>query len=114
MVASAGASSKKATRTRTVYEDASLAAGFGVDDAPLAVGAAGFGLTLIGPAAMYLFLMKLTGIPHVERESLAKRGDDYRQYQETTPILIPWPKKRIRTQGFSMRNEPSATEIDHV
>ena len=33
MVASAGASSKKATRTRTVYEDASLAAGFGVDDA---------------------------------------------------------------------------------
>lgn len=63
----------------------------------LAVGAGGFGLTLIGPAAMYLFLMKLTGIPHVERESLAKRGEDYRKYQETTPILIPWPKNRIKT-----------------
>lgn len=63
----------------------------------LAVGAGGFALTLIGPAAMYLFLMKLTGIPHVERESLAKRGEDYRKYQETTPILIPWPKKRIKT-----------------
>jgi steroid 5-alpha reductase family enzyme len=62
----------------------------------LAVGSGGFWLTFIGPAAMYLFLMKLTGIPHVERESLAKRGDDYRKYQETTPILIPWPKKRIR------------------
>lgn len=60
----------------------------------LGVGAPGFALTLIGPAAMYLFLMKLTGIPHVERESLAKRGDAYREYQETTPILIPWPKKR--------------------
>ncbi|HSR87964.1 MAG TPA: DUF1295 domain-containing protein [Pontiella sp.] len=63
----------------------------------LAVGSDGFWLTWIGPAAMYLFLMKLTGIPHVERESLAKRGDEYRKYQETTPILIPWPKKRIRT-----------------
>ena len=32
MVVSAGASSRKKTRTRTVYEDASLAAGFSVDD----------------------------------------------------------------------------------
>jgi len=62
----------------------------------LAIGATGFWLALIGPAAMYLFLMKLTGIPHVERESLAKRGEDYRKYQETTPILIPWPKKRLK------------------
>ena len=60
----------------------------------LGVGAPGFVITLIGPAAMYLFLMKLTGIPHVERESLAKRGAAYREYQQTTPMLIPWPKKR--------------------
>jgi steroid 5-alpha reductase family enzyme len=63
----------------------------------LAIGSGGFWLALIGPAAMYLFLMKLTGIPHVEREALAKRGEDYRKYQETTPILIPWPKYRIKT-----------------
>jgi steroid 5-alpha reductase family enzyme len=63
----------------------------------LAIGAPGFWLALIGPAAMYLFLVKLTGIPHVEREALAKRGEDYRNYQETTPILIPWPGKRIKT-----------------
>lgn len=56
--------------------------------------APGFALTIIGPIAMYIFLMKLTGIPHVERESLAKRGDAYREYQETTSILIPWPKKK--------------------
>jgi steroid 5-alpha reductase family enzyme len=60
----------------------------------LGIGAEGWWLGLTGPAAMYLFLMKLTGIPHVEREALAKRGDAYREYQETTPILIPWPGKR--------------------
>jgi len=59
----------------------------------LGVGAPGFLLTLVGPAAMYLFLMKLSGIPHVERESLAKRGDAYRRYQETTSIFFPLPKK---------------------
>jgi steroid 5-alpha reductase family enzyme len=58
----------------------------------LAIGAPGFWLTLVGPVAMYVFLMKLTGIPHVEREALAKRGDAYREYQESVPILIPWPK----------------------
>lgn len=60
----------------------------------LAAGAPGFWLSLIGPAAMYLFLMKVTGIPHVERESLAKRGDAYRMYQQTTSMLIPMPRKR--------------------
>jgi steroid 5-alpha reductase family enzyme len=60
----------------------------------LAVGAPGFWLALVGPAAMYVFLTKLTGIPHVEREALAKRGDAYRKYQETTPMLIPWPRRR--------------------
>lgn len=60
----------------------------------LGIGSAGFAFTLVGPFAMYIFLMKLTGIPHVERESLAKRGDDYREYQQTTSILIPWPKKK--------------------
>lgn len=60
----------------------------------LAVGAPVFWLALLGPAAMYLFLMKITGIPHVERESLAKRGEAYRQYQRTTSILIPMPKRK--------------------
>ena len=59
----------------------------------LGIGAPGFMLTFVGPVAMYLFLMKLTGIPHVEREALAKRGDAYREYQQTTSILIPLPKK---------------------
>jgi len=60
----------------------------------LAVGAPGFWLTIDGIAAMYVFLTRLTGIPHVEREALAKRGEAYREYQQSTPMLIPWPKKR--------------------
>ncbi len=60
----------------------------------LAAGAACFWLSLIGPLAMYLFLMRISGIPHVEREALAKRGADYRDYQRTTSILIPLPPGR--------------------
>lgn len=57
--------------------------------------APGFWLSLTGPVAMYVFLMKLSGIPHVEREAVAKRGKAYRDYQESTPILVPWPKKIV-------------------
>lgn len=60
----------------------------------LAVGAPAFWLSLIGPVAMWLFLMKVTGIPHVEREALAKRGEAYREYQRTTSMLIPLPKRK--------------------
>lgn len=60
----------------------------------LAIGAPAFWLALTGPAAMYLFLVKITGIPHVERESLVKRGEAYRDYQRTTRMFIPLPKRR--------------------
>ena len=60
----------------------------------LAVGA-GYGwLTLLAPAAMLWFLFKVTGIPPTEAQALASRGDDYREYQRTTSVFIPWfPKK---------------------
>ncbi len=45
---------------------------------------------LIGPAAMYVFLRYLTGIPHAERSSLKRRGEDYRHYQQTTSAFFPW------------------------
>jgi steroid 5-alpha reductase family enzyme len=56
--------------------------------------AAGGWLTLVGPAAMYAFLMWLTGIPHTEKQALSKRGDDYRDYQRTTNMFFPWFPKR--------------------
>jgi len=52
-------------------------------------------LTLGGPVMMYVFLMKVTGIPHTEAQAIKSRGDDYRQYQATTSMFIPWfPKKQ--------------------
>ena len=71
-------------------------------------------LTLIGPVAMYLFLMKLTGIPHVERESLAKRGEAYREYQETTQHSDSLAEKKESRVRISTGVRTPATEIKYV
>ena len=50
---------------------------------------------LLGPAVMLLFLFRVTGIPHTERQALASRPDDYRAYQRETSAFFPWfPKKQ--------------------
>jgi steroid 5-alpha reductase family enzyme len=56
----------------------------------LAVGTAWWVLTLVGPALMLFFLFKVTGIPATEAQALASRGEDYRDYQRTTSVFIPW------------------------
>jgi steroid 5-alpha reductase family enzyme len=46
------------------------------------------------PALMLFFLFKVTGIPATETQALKSRGDEYREYQRTTSVFIPWfPKK---------------------
>ncbi len=51
-------------------------------------------ITLSAPALMWLFLFKVTGIPATEAQALISRGDDYRKYQQTTSMFVPWfPKK---------------------
>ena len=47
-------------------------------------------LTLGCPAVMLYLLFKVTGIPATEAQALRSRGDDYRQYQQTTNIFVPW------------------------
>lgn len=50
--------------------------------------------SLVGPALMLGMLSWITGIPYTEAQALRSRGDDYRQYQRTTSVLIPWfPRK---------------------
>jgi steroid 5-alpha reductase family enzyme len=51
-------------------------------------------ITLLGPAAMLLFLFRITGIPYTERQALKSRGEAYREYQRTTSAFIPWPPRR--------------------
>ncbi len=50
-------------------------------------------LTLLGPAAMLLFLFRITGIPYTERQALRSRGDAYQAYQRATSVFIPWPPR---------------------
>lgn len=53
-------------------------------------------IAIICPALMLWFLFKITGIPATEAQALRSRGDDYRQYQETTSAFVPWFKKSPR------------------
>jgi steroid 5-alpha reductase family enzyme len=56
----------------------------------LAVGSPLWALAWIGPLLMLVFLRYLSGIPWAEAHALLSRGDEYRAYQRTTPMLIPW------------------------
>jgi steroid 5-alpha reductase family enzyme len=47
--------------------------------------------TVFAPILMFVFLFRVTGIPHTEEQALRSRGDDYREYQRTTSAFVPWP-----------------------
>ncbi|HMS15752.1 MAG TPA: DUF1295 domain-containing protein [Planctomycetota bacterium] len=50
--------------------------------------------TLLGPAIMFAFLYRVTGIPFTEQQALRSRGEAYREYQRTTSAFFPWPPRR--------------------
>ncbi len=50
-------------------------------------------LAIVCPALMLYFLFKVTGIPATEAQALRSRGEEYRRYQETTSVFVPWLKK---------------------
>ena len=51
-------------------------------------------IAFIGPASILYLLLRVTGIPLTEEQSLRSRGAAYRRYQQTTSAFIPWfPKK---------------------
>ncbi len=50
-------------------------------------------LALISPALMLYFLLRVTGIPATEEQALRTKGDDYRHYQSTTSMFVPWFRK---------------------
>jgi len=61
----------------------------------LAVGSPIAWLAAIGPVLMYVFLRWVSGIPFTEAQALRSRGDDYRIYQQQTPMFFPWFPKRV-------------------
>jgi steroid 5-alpha reductase family enzyme len=49
---------------------------------------------LAGPVAMTWLLTSVSGIPPLEREMLAERGEAYQRYQARVSAFIPWPTRR--------------------
>jgi steroid 5-alpha reductase family enzyme len=50
-------------------------------------------LSIISPVFMLYFLLKVTGIPYTEEQSIKSKGVLYKNYQETTSAFVPLPKK---------------------
>jgi steroid 5-alpha reductase family enzyme len=51
-------------------------------------------LTLVGPAVMLFFLLRVTGIPPTEAQALRSRGEAYRRYQAEVSAFVPLPPRR--------------------
>ena len=49
--------------------------------------------TVYCPLLMLYFLFRVTGIPATEAQALKSRGDEYREYQRTTSVFVPWLRK---------------------
>lgn len=56
----------------------------------IALAAPGGVFTLPVPAAMLFLLLKVTGVPYSEAQSLKSRGDAYRDYQSRVSKFFPW------------------------
>jgi len=56
----------------------------------LSLGAAYWWLSPAAAVFMLFLLFYVTGIPYTEKRALATRGNDYRDYQRTTSVFVPW------------------------
>lgn len=65
----------------------------------LAVGSPWLPMACAGPVVMFVFLRWISGIPYTEAQALRTRGEDYRDYQRTTPMLFPWFPKPAATSA---------------
>lgn len=50
-------------------------------------------LAAVGPASILYLLLRVTGIPLTEEQSLRSKGEAYRRYQRTTSAFIPLPPR---------------------
>lgn len=58
------------------------------------LGTEGLWWAIYAPLIILTLLLKVTGVPPSEAQSLKSRGDAYREYQRTTSVFVPWfPKK---------------------
>jgi steroid 5-alpha reductase family enzyme len=50
-------------------------------------------LAIISPAIILYLLLKVTGIPMTEEQSIKTKGEAFKKYQRTTSVFVPWFKK---------------------
>jgi steroid 5-alpha reductase family enzyme len=50
-------------------------------------------LAIISPAIILYLLLKVTGIPTTEQQSIRSKGEAFRKYQQKTSVFVPWFKK---------------------
>jgi len=50
-------------------------------------------LAIISPAIILYLLLKVTGIPMTEQQSLKTKGEAFKKYQHQTSVFVPWFKK---------------------
>jgi len=50
-------------------------------------------LAIISPAIILYLLLKVTGIPATEEQSLRSKGEAFKKYQERVSVFVPWFKK---------------------
>jgi steroid 5-alpha reductase family enzyme len=50
-------------------------------------------LAIISPAIILYLLLKVTGIPATEEQSLRSKGEAFKKYQQKTSAFVPWFKK---------------------
>jgi steroid 5-alpha reductase family enzyme len=50
-------------------------------------------LAIISPLVILYLLLKVTGIPATEEQSVRSKGELYKTYQKSTSVFIPWFKK---------------------
>lgn len=48
---------------------------------------------LVSPLIMLFLLLKVTGIPFIEEHALKTKGEAFKEYQRTTSLFVPLPKK---------------------
>lgn len=60
----------------------------------LAFSSPGGCLGLLSPVCILWLLLRVTGIPMTEEQSLRSKGDAYRAYQKTTSAFVPWFRRK--------------------
>lgn len=53
-------------------------------------------ISLYCPLLILFTIFKVTGIPATEAQALRTKGQDYRDYQRTTSVFVPWFRKELR------------------